>query len=201
MPTAVHHSQSSRDNAGMKAKVVWLAVGILCGATAVGAAWRVLTPAKVPTIALADRAASPATISALPAAAQTTANAPMPSLAAAPTATPKPQSTPPPVPSAENPPIKPATLTPAVEPDDPDHKPVEIVQQPGPIRAPGEKININSANAEELALLPGIGPKLAAAIVSDRAKNGKFKKVTDLDRVKGIGKKKLDAIRSSITVE
>lgn len=40
--------------------------------------------------------------------------------------------------------------------------------------------------------LPGIGPKLAAAIETDRQKNGNFNVFAALDRVKGIGPKKLE---------
>lgn len=51
-------------------------------------------------------------------------------------------------------------------------------------------VNINSANAEEIMLsLKGVGKKKAKAIVDYRKKNGKFKTVDDLMKVKGIGKK------------
>lgn len=43
--------------------------------------------------------------------------------------------------------------------------------------------------------LPGIGPKLAAAIETDRQKYGDFVEFTSLERVKGIGKKKLESWR------
>ncbi len=52
-----------------------------------------------------------------------------------------------------------------------------------------EKININTATAEQLIKLKGVGPKLAAAIVEYREKNGPFESVDALTKVKGIGKR------------
>jgi competence protein ComEA len=48
-------------------------------------------------------------------------------------------------------------------------------------------------NAFDWETLPGIGPKLAIAIANDRQKNGEFKKFSALERVKGVGAKKLEA--------
>ena len=48
-------------------------------------------------------------------------------------------------------------------------------------------IDINSATADQLTSLPGIGPSKAAAIVSDREANGPFASCSDLSRVKGVG--------------
>ena len=66
---------------------------------------------------------------------------------------------------------------------------------------PGERLDLNSAGAEELQRLPGIGESLSAAIVADREENGPFSSVEDLLRVPGIGEKRLDAIRDLVTVE
>lgn len=51
------------------------------------------------------------------------------------------------------------------------------------------KINLNTASAAELDLLPSIGPTLAARIIADREANGPFGSLDDLDRVPGIGPK------------
>lgn len=70
-------------------------------------------------------------------------------------------------------------------------------------RAPAltARLNVNTATAAELELLPGIGPALAGRIVEDRGANGPFKSVDDLDRVQGIGPKTLERIHALCTVE
>lgn len=62
------------------------------------------------------------------------------------------------------------------------------------------KININTADAETLALLNGIGNLTAARIVDYRKDHGPFNKIDDLDNVKGIGSATLKQIRNYITV-
>lgn len=59
---------------------------------------------------------------------------------------------------------------------------------------------VNTATAQELAKLDGLGKKTAAAIVAHREKNGPFQKIEDLDKVKGVGKGTLDKLRSQVTV-
>ncbi|HOH28151.1 MAG TPA: helix-hairpin-helix domain-containing protein [Candidatus Hydrogenedentes bacterium] len=59
-------------------------------------------------------------------------------------------------------------------------------------------INVNRASSSELQTLPGIGPALAEAIISERTRQT-FLSVDDLDRVPGIGEKRLSAIRGLIT--
>ena len=49
------------------------------------------------------------------------------------------------------------------------------------------RININTAGAAELSLLPGIGPKRAERIIASREERGHFARVEDLAQVKGIG--------------
>ncbi len=56
-------------------------------------------------------------------------------------------------------------------------------------------VSVNLATAEELQRLPGIGPVLARRIVEDRARNGQYRQVEDLLRVKGIGRKTLDKLK------
>ena len=61
------------------------------------------------------------------------------------------------------------------------------------------RINLNSASAEELAQLPGIGPAKAKAIVEYRAEEP-FQRADDLRKVKGIGDKLYEQVKDHITV-
>jgi competence protein ComEA len=56
-------------------------------------------------------------------------------------------------------------------------------------------LNINTANAEALQALPGIGPALAERIVADREAHGPFRAPEDLLRVHGIGPRRWERIR------
>lgn len=60
-------------------------------------------------------------------------------------------------------------------------------------------VNVNTADAEELETLTGIGPALAQAIVDYRAEHGDFTAAEDLLNVKGIGEAKLEGFRAEIT--
>ena len=51
------------------------------------------------------------------------------------------------------------------------------------------KVNINQASERELDLLPGIGPAKAQRIMAWRASHGPFRRIKDLRRVKGFGRK------------
>lgn len=53
----------------------------------------------------------------------------------------------------------------------------------------GVPIDLDTADAQTLALVPGIGPKLSARIIADRTSNGPFGSAAALQRVKGIGPK------------
>ena len=64
----------------------------------------------------------------------------------------------------------------------------------------GGKVNINTADADELTSLSGIGDVTAQKIIADREANGAFKKPEDIKRVSGIGEKKYEAIADSICV-
>ena len=61
-------------------------------------------------------------------------------------------------------------------------------------------VNVNTASAEELEKLTGIGPALAEAIVSYRDEHGAFETPEELMNVKGIGEGKLEAFRAEITL-
>lgn len=60
----------------------------------------------------------------------------------------------------------------------------------------GRPLDLNRASASELELLPGIGPRLAERIVSDRTARGPFRSVQELERVPGVGKGKLRAVEA-----
>ena len=62
------------------------------------------------------------------------------------------------------------------------------------------KVNINTANADELATLNGIGKAKAEAIVAYRTANGNFTTVDDLTKVKGIGDKIIEKIKPEVPV-
>lgn len=62
-------------------------------------------------------------------------------------------------------------------------------------------VDINSATAEELAELPGIGTVLAERIVDYRTGHGPFETVEDLTKVSGIGEKKLAELEGWIALE
>lgn len=61
-------------------------------------------------------------------------------------------------------------------------------------------VNINTATADELDTLPGVGPATAAAILAHREQHGPFATVDALGDVRGIGPAKLEAIRGLVTV-
>lgn len=61
-------------------------------------------------------------------------------------------------------------------------------------------VNLNTATAVELEMLPGIGPKVAARIVEYRKTKGPFKKIEELMNVQGVGEKAFLKIRAQITV-
>ena len=72
---------------------------------------------------------------------------------------------------------------------------------PMAMAADGEKININTATAEQLIKLKRIGPKYAEKIIQYREINGPFKAVEDITKVKGIGPKTVEANIDVMTVE
>ena len=61
-------------------------------------------------------------------------------------------------------------------------------------------ININKASQAELETLNGIGPSLALKIIEYREQNGKFKTISDIKNVSGIGENKFNNIRDFIDV-
>ena len=62
-------------------------------------------------------------------------------------------------------------------------------------------INVNTASAEEIAAVPGLGEKKSLAIVKFREKNGPLARIEDLKKVNGIGDILFDKVRPYITVK
>jgi competence protein ComEA len=61
-------------------------------------------------------------------------------------------------------------------------------------------LDLNTATAEQLDTLPGVGPATAQAIISYRSEHGRFKSVNELLEVRGIGPAKFDALRTLVRV-
>ncbi len=59
-------------------------------------------------------------------------------------------------------------------------------------------INVNTADAELLQELPGIGPSRAEALIKERDANGEFENANDLTRISGIGEATVERIRDEI---
>ncbi|MCA9604148.1 MAG: ComEA family DNA-binding protein [Myxococcales bacterium] len=85
--------------------------------------------------------------------------------------------------------------------------PPRVETPPAPERSPerqrllsDEPIDINAAGADDLELLPRIGPRLAARIVEERTRGGDFGSVDALTRVRGIGPRTVDRLRPLVTV-
>ncbi len=74
---------------------------------------------------------------------------------------------------------------------------ISLTVLPGPASA-GDPVDINTATAEELLRLPGVGPVLAQRIVTDREANGPFKSPEEITRVFGFGDKKYQTLKDLI---
>lgn len=66
--------------------------------------------------------------------------------------------------------------------------------------ASGPKVNLNRASLAELQQLSGVGAKKAQAIIDYREQNGGFKRIEDLEHVKGIGPKLLEKNRARLAL-
>ena len=78
---------------------------------------------------------------------------------------------------------------------------VPLSDLPGIVKQSGQgRININTADAETLQQLPGIGPVTAQKIIDFRNKNGKFCSIEEITDVSGIGEKTLAKFKDKITI-
>ena len=62
-------------------------------------------------------------------------------------------------------------------------------------------VNINTATQSELEGVKGLGPSKAKAIIEYREKNGPFKSIDDLDKVKGFGKSSVEKLKAELSVD
>lgn len=62
------------------------------------------------------------------------------------------------------------------------------------------KVNLNTATAEQLQLLPGVGPALAERVVEHRKQNGPFKAIEDLLLVRGIGEASFERMKPYLSI-
>lgn len=106
------------------------------------------------------------------------------------TAAPQPQPQPPAATA------RPAAATPRLgdEPDEPPAKKSNRKQLAG-------KLNLNTASEDQLQLLPTVGPAKAERIVAWRQKNGGFKRIADLRRVKGFGYKTFKKLEAFLDIK
>ena len=95
----------------------------------------------------------------------------------------------------------------AVRVKDQDHWTVPKVGDPsvvppnvGPVDLPVGKVDINTADAELLETLPGIGETRAQTIIHHREQHGLFKRVDDIVAVPGIGAATLEGLRDLVEV-
>ena len=69
-----------------------------------------------------------------------------------------------------------------------------------PVVEPRGPVDVNTADADALQTLPGIGPALAERIIAYRTEHGPFRTVEELLEVKGIGEATLEKLRQEVTV-
>jgi len=62
-------------------------------------------------------------------------------------------------------------------------------------------VNLNTADAAQLAMLPRVGAKAALRILDYRKEHGNFKKTSDLMQVKGFGEKSFERLSAYVTVD
>ena len=77
----------------------------------------------------------------------------------------------------------------------------KLAQETVAIEAVQWQVNINTAAAEELTALPGVGEALAERIIAYREEHGRFRAAEELLEVKGIGESKFAEMKDWIILE
>ena len=77
----------------------------------------------------------------------------------------------------------------------------QVTNDQKPVASLDPRINLNTATANELETLPGVGKALAERIIEHRQKYGPFRRAEHLIIVRGISDRKFRAIRRLISVE
>lgn len=114
--------------------------------------------------------------------------------------------------AAPAPKVRPAPVAPFHKaPASPPSSSSAVTTQTAPALAPsGHKdeaalrlhpVDLNAATLEQLQRLPGVGPKMAQRILDYRGEHGRFKSLSDLDSVKGIGEKRMERLGPLVTVK
>ena len=78
---------------------------------------------------------------------------------------------------------------------------VALVGLAAPVAGAQGTVNINTAEAEKLALLPRVGTVVAQRIIDFREKNGEFTSIEDLLLVEGIGDKTFELMKPFVVLE
>lgn len=78
--------------------------------------------------------------------------------------------------------------------------PASAAHSSGGKALPPGPVHLNTATADQLEQLPGVGPAMAQRILDWRAQHGTFRSVTDLEQVKGVGPAKFAALRQWVTL-
>lgn len=95
----------------------------------------------------------------------------------------------------------PKALPGAAAPKPPPHGGDDDSAPPRGKKAVTGKLNLNTATADQLMMLPGVGPSKAERVVAWRGKHGPFKRVQDLRKVKGFGYKTLKKLEPNLDVK
>lgn len=87
-----------------------------------------------------------------------------------------------------------------VNPDNLDRNAIELRDSVRHQRVIGTKVNINTATLSELMRLPGVGQAIALRIIEYRETNGRFSRIEDIMKVRGIGPARFESLKNMLEV-